>query len=492
MSQPHPSVATRFGRFRRRRPWAVVVAALVVAGAAPGAATVAAPPAAAQSGGTIGAACPSSTVRPAGFPDVASGDVHRAAIDCAAHWGITAGDARGRFNPTASLTRAQTATMLDRLLRQTDEHPGRVRSAGFDDTAGNVHAGAIDVLAALGVVQGNRGSFRPELPVDRGQLASILVRLLEDVHGQRLPVGSGFRDLDGSVHATAIRKLTGAGIASGRADGGFGPGLAVTRSQTASLVMRSVDRLVVAGAASVPTVPASPGCGAAPPAGGSHTVSVGGQQRTFLLDLPSGYDRNRPTPLVFGFHGAGTSGSLFRSYGNLRSAMGSSAVLVHPDAVGASRAWALTGTGDVAFFDAMLAQLRTRVCIDDRRVFATGHSSGGFFSNLLGCSRGDVLRGIAPVAGGGPFARPGSCRGRVAAWVAHGTGDNVVPYSSGQASRDHWVAANGCSTRTQPVGSGVAYQGCAAGSPVRWVAYSGAHEWPRFAPAEIWSFFRTL
>jgi polyhydroxybutyrate depolymerase len=490
MSRPPLPAATAPVR-RRRRPWAVVVGLLLVAGAVP-AATVVAPPAVAQSGGSLAAACPSATVRPAGFPDVASGDVHRAAIDCAAHWGIAAGDARGRFNPTAPLTRAQTATMLDRLLRQTGEHPGRVPSAGFGDTAGNVHADAIDVLAALGVVQGSGGMFRSEQPVDRGQMASILVRLLEDVHGQQLPLGPGFRDLGGSVHATAIRKLTGAGIASGRSDGGFGPGLAVTRSQTASLVMRSVDRLVVAGAASVPAAPASPGCGVAPPSAGSHTVSVGGQQRTFLLDLPTGYDRNRPTPIVFGFHGAGTSGSLFRTYGNLRSAMGSSAVLVHPDAAGASRAWALTGSGDIAFFDAMLAQLRTRVCIDDRRVFATGHSSGGFFSNVLGCSRGDVLRGIAPVAGGGPFTRPGSCRGRVAAYVAHGTGDTVVPFSSGQGSRDHWVAANGCSSRTQPVGSGVAYQGCAAGSPVRWVAYAGAHEWPRFAPAETWAFFRGL
>jgi poly(3-hydroxybutyrate) depolymerase len=69
--------------------------------------------------------------------------------------------------------------------------------------------------------------------------------------------------------------------------------------------------------------------------------------------------------------------------------MGDEAIVVHADALGAPTSW--NNQADVPFFDALLAELTSSLCIDTERVFATG----GFFTNTLGCQSGDVPRAIA-------------------------------------------------------------------------------------------------
>jgi poly(3-hydroxybutyrate) depolymerase len=241
----------------------------------------------------------------------------------------------------------------------------------------------------------------------------------------------------------------------------------------------------------------SAGCGQASPplAAGDRALTVDGVARSYVLDLPNGYDGERPYPIVFAFHGATTSGRFFRSafYGNLLSTMADEAILVHPDALGDPSAW--DNQADVPFFDALLTELSAALCVDEARVFATGHSSGGFFTNTLGCQRGDVLRAIAPISGGGPFGfGAGSCTGQVAVWVAHAENDETVAFENGENSRDRWLSANACSPEIRPITPDpcVEYSGCAAGSAVRWCVYQDGHDWPDFAPAGIWDFFRDL
>jgi poly(3-hydroxybutyrate) depolymerase len=226
-------------------------------------------------------------------------------------------------------------------------------------------------------------------------------------------------------------------------------------------------------------------------------VDVDGTTGTFLISIPAGYDSNNPTPIVFGFHGRGTDGETFRSefYGNLLSTLSNDFIVVHPNALSGEAGW--DAAVDIPFFDAMLALLSGIYCVDENRVFATGHSSGGFFSNNVGCERGDVVRAIAPVSGGGPFTFGGTtCTGQVAAWIAHGTNDDTVALSSGEDSRDYWVEANGCDISQNSVPSAdypcVEYGGCAAGYPVRWCQYDGGHEWPEFAPQGIYDFFSSF
>jgi hypothetical protein len=59
-------------------------------------------------------------------------------------------------------------------------------------------------------------------------------------------------------------------------------------------------------AATLSTAAASPGCGKAPTlTSGTHTIQSNGKNRSFILRIPDGYDRNRPYRLVFGFHWLG-------------------------------------------------------------------------------------------------------------------------------------------------------------------------------------------
>lgn len=240
----------------------------------------------------------------------------------------------------------------------------------------------------------------------------------------------------------------------------------------------------------------SAGCGQlALVSSGERSLEVDGVTRTFILDVPSGYDGTTPLPVVFAFHGATTSGETFRSrfYGNLLSTMGDAAILVHPDALGDPSAW--DNEADVPFFDALLASLEATACVDQARVFATGHSSGGFFTNTLGCQRGDVLRAIAPVSAGGPFTFGGNgCTGDVSVWLAHAENDETVSFDRGVASRDRWLEANGCSETSAPVEPApcVEYAGCSPGLAVRWCVYDDGHNWPEFGPEGIWAFFASF
>jgi poly(3-hydroxybutyrate) depolymerase len=232
----------------------------------------------------------------------------------------------------------------------------------------------------------------------------------------------------------------------------------------------------------------SSGCGMEPVAAGSATLQVNGMERQYLVALPQTYDRNRPYPLVLAFHGAGLTGPQFRSFFNLVTPVGTDGIVVYPTGLGGG--WDVRR--DVPFVDALLMKLESSYCIDAQRIFATGHSNGGFFTNALGCQRGDALRAIAPMSGG-QQQRASSCTGNVAVWISHGNADDIVMTSYGRQSRDFWVARNECDAMmVMPVSSSpcVEYLGCAAGAPVRYCEYDGGHNLMPMSAQTIWAFFK--
>lgn len=245
------------------------------------------------------------------------------------------------------------------------------------------------------------------------------------------------------------------------------------------------------------------GCGTELPSGANTVeIQVGADTRQYLISVPTGYDPSTPTPLVFAWHGRGGSGSLARAYFGVEGASAGEAIFVYPDglplaSMGGQTGWDLAPTGyDVAFFDAMLEQVSDGACIDRERVFVTGHSFGGFMSNALSCFRPGEIRAMGSVAGGPPF---GACESEtVAAWITHGTLDEVVPFSQGEQSRDAMVDRNGCGASEAPIDPApcVAYDGCSEGLPVVWCAHDETdlqgHMWPRFAGPAIWEFFASL
>lgn len=247
--------------------------------------------------------------------------------------------------------------------------------------------------------------------------------------------------------------------------------------------------------ANAPSV-ASRGCGQ--PGTGStsllaKTLKVDGVDRRYQMFVPTGYDVNRPLPLVFVFHGRGGDGNQIRAYLSMEKESSGQALFVYPDGLPQSSQGGATGWSqdDVKLFDAVLADVADSRCVDTKRIFAAGHSFGAYMSNLVGCERGDVVRAIAPVSGG---VIPGTCKGPVAAWIAHGDKDPTVPQSEGIATRERWTKLNGCGSTTKPTSPDtcVAYDDCSAGHPVTWCSFSGGHyPLPAYTRQAIWDFFKS-
>lgn len=240
-----------------------------------------------------------------------------------------------------------------------------------------------------------------------------------------------------------------------------------------------------------------------------QTLSVRGEQRTYDLVVPDGYDpaSRKSYPLVFVFHGAGGDGGGVRGRYGLEGAAQGRAIFVYPD--GFLGKWDLErpseSNSDIEYFDALLESLFASHCIDVNRVFAAGYSMGGYFANHLACRRGGKLRAIASAAGGGPsgdaadYDDQGNLRCTekpVAALITHGVDDAEVKLEEGQKSRDHWRRVNGCRT-----GAGVPYDpppcvsfaGCASDRPVVYceVPSIGHGLWSEAARA-TWRFFEAF
>jgi hypothetical protein len=116
----------------------------------------------------------------------------------------------------------------------------RVRLVGYDDIATTIFGGDIVWLATESITFGcSTGSFCPEDPVSRGQMAAFLTRALHLTD----PGPADFVDDDGSIFEDDIAKLATAGITAGcnpPDNDRFCPGEVVTRGQMAAFLHRAL------------------------------------------------------------------------------------------------------------------------------------------------------------------------------------------------------------------------------------------------------------
>ncbi|WP_232664546.1 alpha/beta hydrolase family esterase [Pseudonocardia sp. TRM90224] len=276
-------------------------------------------------------------------------------------------------------------------------------------------------------------------------------------------------------------------------------GAAVAATLVAAPAAADTPAQVAAQAAKRPA-----GCGQAAPqqpgTSARHTIQSGGRDRTYQLHLPADYNPHRPYPLIVAYHGRGNTGAGTEEFSKLSTLP---AVVAYPDGVigtgdGDRQAWqgapySAPGVDDVAFTNDLLDRLEATVCVDDRRVYATGKSNGAGFTGILACRLADRIAAIAPVAGAfyptGEDCRPSR---PVPVIELHGTADATIPYP-GDADRGlpaipDWVAAwakrDGCRVQTPPKRiepdiTTTRWVGCSRGAEVQHVAVdNGGHTWP--------------
>ncbi len=250
----------------------------------------------------------------------------------------------------------------------------------------------------------------------------------------------------------------------------------------------------------------SPGCsadqGLAP-----ELLAVNGLARHAIVALPDGYDHTVPHALVFAFHGRTSNNAKARRYFGLEGSSRRPTIHAYPagliDDSGRFTWWrsgdAPTALRDLAFFDALLEELARAFCIDLDRVFVVGHSLGATFANSLGCTRGELIRGVASVAGG---INPAPCSDHVAAMLLHNPEDRAVPISEGRQALETLL---GRSVETplqqKQIGPFACEQFGENPTPVLWCPHSQnttrrgrhyPHQWPAGAEDAIASFFSEL
>jgi polyhydroxybutyrate depolymerase len=277
----------------------------------------------------------------------------------------------------------------------------------------------------------------------------------------------------------------------------------------------------------------------------AYKLTVGGLSRAYEVHIPSSTGDRAGLPVVFLFHGRGGTAERMRDIAHFDATSNQNGFLaVYPE--GYLHTWndgvvntpaKKAGIDDVAFVTAMIRQLVVDHKIDRTRVFATGLSNGGIFTERLGCQLAGMITAIAPVAGTMPSYLARICHpGRpMPVLEIHGTSDPLVPFRGGQLAGGRlggpmlsvhdtiasWRAVDSCSgspVTTQlprrpsdPTSTTVETSAsCAGGSSVvLYTVNGGGHTWPggqQYLPVRligattrtfdasqtIWDFFATV
>ena len=244
----------------------------------------------------------------------------------------------------------------------------------------------------------------------------------------------------------------------------------------------------------------------------ASTVTTAGGARTFRVHVPPSYVHGKAMAVVLMLHGGGGSALQFESQSAKMDPIADREgfITVYPDGVGLIRTFnagnccgkAVTDkVDDVGFVGTLLDQIEAKLCVDERRVFASGMSNGALMSQRLACELSTRIAAIAPVAGTMPVP---SCQPTrpVPVFEIHGSNDGHIPFAGGigcgpssgvdftsvPATMEGWRTRNGCSAATLPSfeqgdGKCAAYQDCK--SPVVLCTIEGGgHSWPGGEPKQ--------
>ncbi|HVU50399.1 MAG TPA: hypothetical protein VHL80_06915, partial [Polyangia bacterium] len=233
--------------------------------------------------------------------------------------------------------------------------------------------------------------------------------------------------------------------------------------------------------------------------------------RKFFTYMPHDYDPTHPYPVTMWGPGCGASGpegnQLMGSVGPDGKPATDSFIeiqLLQKDSCFSTSA---ADSPEVPYFDEVLKQVSDNYCIDKGQVFVSGYSSGSWLTHLLGCQRGNVIRGIGS-ASGGILVDHGTCTGPIAAIMTGDSSDTTNPIISvdaktgtpkgSGAARDRILMANGCQMTSKPWNASFPgcqiYDGCPPEYPVVWCLTMGqGHSTGGINSSKgFWTFWSTL
>ena len=227
---------------------------------------------------------------------------------------------------------------------------------------------------------------------------------------------------------------------------------------------------------------------------------VDGVKREALVYAPSKKTEGR-VPLLFDFHGhGGTDRHAARTH-HFQTTW-PEAVVVYmqglntpgrlTDPEGTKSGWQAGPGGqkdrDLHFFDAVLESMKKEFPVDEKRIYATGHSNGGGFTYLLWSQRGDTFAAFAPVAAAAGLyfanAKPKPL------FHAASAQDPLVTFAMQQRTLDRVKKLNACDAKGEEWAPGCLRYQSKTGTPVVIYLHDEGHKYPDATPALIVKFFR--
>jgi polyhydroxybutyrate depolymerase len=238
-----------------------------------------------------------------------------------------------------------------------------------------------------------------------------------------------------------------------------------------------------------------------------------GDTRPASVVLPANYTAAKAWPVLVLLHGYSVNGYLQDAYLGV-SARGTTDgfITILPDGTVDAKGnpfWNATDAccnfygstvDDDGYLMGLLAEAQTYYNIDPKRIFALGHSNGGFMSYRLACNHSDVFAGVVVLAGA-MWNDVADCPATAPVSVlhVHGTSDDTIEYLGGnagaskfpgaKASAASWAGLDGCDATSTAgdafdleaslPGAETAVErwgGCASGAAVElWTIDDGSH-----------------
>lgn len=165
--------------------------------------------------------------------------------------------------------------------------------------------------------------------------------------------------------------------------------------------------------------------------------------RTYRIAMPEGHDGKSSVGAVIFNHGyRGTAAGLMRNKRLTKTISEMGLAFVAPKSAGHD--WDIPNAPfkgprvEMAFFDALKADIVSKHFVDAKKIMVTGFSAGGMMVWNLACNRGDQFAGFAPMSGTFWAPVPKSCPTMPSNIIhMHGAADRVVPMKGRAINETH-------------------------------------------------------
>ena len=157
------------------------------------------------------------------------------------HFAYVVGYKDGNVRPQGNITRAETAAIFFRLLKEEVRSENLSKHNDFADvTEDSWYNTAVSTMAGMNILKGRTAnSFVPQAPITRAEFAAICARF----DSGKAEENNSFTDISGHWAEKEIERAATLGWVSGYTDGSFHPDAPITRAEAMTLINRVLCRM---------------------------------------------------------------------------------------------------------------------------------------------------------------------------------------------------------------------------------------------------------